>query len=92
MRAKAPSGFGRAASEFRDARLFVQEICGQIQPGATDNIREEWLGFPAMRIVDGRFPLAQKPGLAFELSEASWQSTRLPGCAPWRACFTKMDR
>jgi galactonate dehydratase len=51
--------------------FVVQEICGQIQPGATDKIWEEWLGSPAMRMVDGRFPLSQKPGLGFELSEAS---------------------
>ena len=30
---------------------------------------EEWLGFPAMRMIDGYFPLPTKPGLGFELSE-----------------------
>ena len=51
--------------------FLVQEICGQIQPGAADKVWEEWLGFPAMRMVNGRFPLSQKPGLGFELTEAS---------------------
>ena len=51
--------------------FVVQEICGQIQPNATDKIWQEWLGFPAMRMVDGRFPLAQKPGLGFDLTEES---------------------
>ena len=64
--------------------FIVQEICGQIQPNATDKIWEEWLGFPAMRMAGGRFPLAQKPGLGFDLSEAAR--------GLWRACFTRMDR
>jgi galactonate dehydratase len=38
--------------------LVVQEICGQVKPGTADKIREEWFGFPAMHMVDGRFPLA----------------------------------
>ena len=50
--------------------FVVQEIGGQVQPGPADKIWEEWLGFPAMRMVDGRFPLSQKPGRGFELSEA----------------------
>jgi galactonate dehydratase len=40
----------------------VQEICRQIQPGPTDKVWQDWLGFPAMRMVDGRFPLVEKPG------------------------------
>src|SRR6202011_4633700 len=48
--------------------LVVQEVCGQLKPGPTDRIWEEWLGFPAMRMVNGRFPLLEKPGLGFELS------------------------
>src|SRR3954468_21756726 len=42
--------------------FVVQEICGQVKPNAADKVWEEWLGFPAMRMVDGRFPLADKPG------------------------------
>src|ERR1700674_4720304 len=29
--------------------FVVQEVCGQIQPGATERVWQEWLGFPAMR-------------------------------------------
>jgi len=41
--------------------FVVQEICGQVKPGAADKVWEEWFGFPAMRMVDGRFPLSEKP-------------------------------
>ena len=67
--------------------FVVQEICGQIQPGATDKIWEEWLGFPAMRMVDGRFPLAQKPGLGIELNEASLAKYPFAGTRPMARVF-----
>jgi galactonate dehydratase len=51
--------------------FLVQEICGSVNPAAQDEIWEEWLGFPAMRMVKGRFPLPEKPGWGFELSEAA---------------------
>jgi len=51
--------------------FLVQEVCGGVRPSAQDKVREEWLRFPAMRMVKGRFPLPQKPGLGFELSEAA---------------------
>jgi galactonate dehydratase len=51
--------------------LVVQEVCGQVKPTPIGKIWEAWFGFPAMRMVDGRFPLSGKAGLAFELSEAS---------------------
>lgn len=69
------------------SNFVVQEICGQIQPGATDRIWEEWLGFPAMRMVDGRFPLAQKPGLGFELTEASLAKYPFAGTRPMARVF-----
>jgi galactonate dehydratase len=49
--------------------FLVQEVCSGVTPRREDKIWEEWLGFPAMRMVDGRFPLPDKPGLGFELSE-----------------------
>lgn len=49
--------------------FLVQEICSGTQPGAKEKAWEEWLGFPAMRMVKGRFPLPDKPGLGFELKE-----------------------
>ena len=67
--------------------FVVQEICGQIQPGAADKVWEEWLGFPAMRMVGGRFPLSQKPGLGFELSESSLARYPFGGTRPMARVF-----
>ena len=67
--------------------FVVQEICGQMKPGPTDKIWEEWLGFPAMRMVDGRFPLSEKPGLGFELSEASLAKFPFGGTRPMARVF-----
>ncbi len=49
--------------------FLVQEVCSGVAPRAEDKIWQEWLGFPAMRMVDGRFPLSEKPGLGFDLSD-----------------------
>jgi galactonate dehydratase len=49
--------------------FLVQEICSGVQPEMKEKVWEEWLGFPAMRMVDGRFPLPEKPGLGFDLTE-----------------------
>jgi galactonate dehydratase len=64
--------------------FLVQEICGFVEPGFKEKLWEEWLGFPAMRMVNGYFPLRDKPGLGIELSEeklAKWpfQGTRSMG-------------
>jgi galactonate dehydratase len=67
--------------------FVVQEICGQIQPGPADKVWQEWLGFPAMRMVNGRFPLAQKPGLGFDLSEASLAKFPFGGTRPMARVF-----
>jgi galactonate dehydratase len=67
--------------------FVVQEICGQVRPNAADKIWEEWFGFPAMRMVDGRFPLSDKPGLGFELSEASLEKLPFGGTRPMARVF-----
>jgi galactonate dehydratase len=67
--------------------FVVQEICGQVKPSPADKIWEEWFGFPAMRMVDGRFPLAEKPGLGFELSEASLAKFPFGGTKPMARVF-----
>ena len=51
--------------------FLVQEICSGVEPTTKERIWEEWLGFPAMRMVNGRFPLPESPGLGIELSESS---------------------
>jgi galactonate dehydratase len=67
--------------------FLVQEICGQVKPGPADKIWEEWLGFPAMRMVDGRFPFTDKPGLGFELSEGSLAKYPFGGTRPMARAF-----
>ena len=49
--------------------FLVQEVCSGVEVGPKEKIWQEWLGFPAMRMVDGHFPLPEKPGLGIELSE-----------------------
>jgi len=67
--------------------FVVQEVCGQIQPGPTDKVWQDWLGFPAMRMVEGRFPLAQKPGLGFDLTEESLAKYPFGGTRPMARVF-----
>lgn len=81
---------GGLATLHVDAALpnfLVQEICGQVRPSAQDKIWEEWFGFPAMRMVDGRFPLRDRPGLGFELSEASLAKYPFGGTRPMARAF-----
>jgi galactonate dehydratase len=67
--------------------FVVQEIWGQVKPGTADKIWEEWFGFPAMRMVDGRFPLATKPGSDLILSEASLAKFPFGGTRPMARVF-----
>jgi galactonate dehydratase len=67
--------------------FVVQEICGFVEPGPKEKVWEEWLGFPAMRMVNGRFPLSQKPGLGFELSEESLKKYPFGGKKPMARVF-----
>src|SRR5437764_11539600 len=67
--------------------FLVQEICGQVQRTSTDKIWEEWLGFPAMRMVDGRFPLSEKSGLGFDLTEGALKKYPFGGTRPMARVF-----
>jgi galactonate dehydratase len=67
--------------------FLVQEICSGVEPGMKEKVWEEWFGFPAMRMVDGRFPLPDKPGLGFELSEASLKKFPFGGTRPMERVF-----
>ena len=67
--------------------FLVQEVCGQARLTDTDRVWQEWLGFPAMRMVDGRFPLSEKPGLGFEISEASLAKYPFGGTRPMARVF-----
>jgi galactonate dehydratase len=67
--------------------FLIQEICGGVKPSVQDKIWEEWFGFPAMRMVNGRFPLRDKPGLGFELNEASLAKYPFAGTKPMARVF-----
>jgi len=67
--------------------FLVQEICGSVKPEEKERVWQEWLGFPAMRMVNGRFPLPEKPGLGFELTEAALKKYPFGGTKPMARVF-----
>ena len=67
--------------------FLVQEVCSGVEPGLNEKVWEEWLGFPAQRMVNGRFPLSDKPGLGFELSEDSLKRYPFGGTVPMSRVF-----
>jgi galactonate dehydratase len=67
--------------------FLVQEICSGVQPEMKEKVWEEWLGFPAMRMVNGRFPLPEKPGLGFEMNEIALAKYPFGGTKPMARVF-----
>jgi galactonate dehydratase len=67
--------------------FLVQEICSGVVPEMKEKVWEEWLGFPAMRMVDGRFPLPEKPGLGFDLQEEALKKYPFGGTRPMARVF-----
>jgi len=67
--------------------FLAQEICGLVEAGERNRIWEELLGFSAMRMVEGRYPLPQKPGLGFEISEAALKKYPFRGTRPFPLAF-----
>ena len=67
--------------------FLVQEICSGVKPEMKEKVWEEWLGFPAMRMVDGRFPLPEKPGLGFDLTEEALGKYPFGGTRPMARVF-----
>ena len=67
--------------------FLVQEICSGVQPEMKENVWAEWLGFPAMRMVNGRFPLPDKPGLGFEMNEKALAKYPFGGTKPMARVF-----
>ena len=81
---------GALATVHVDAAMpnfLVQEICSQVVASPKEKMWEEWLGFPAMRMVNGRFPLPTKPGLGFELSEDAFKRYPFQGTKPMARVF-----
>ena len=67
--------------------FLVQEVCSGVVPGLNEKVWEEWLGFPAQRMVNGKFPLSDKPGLGFELSEEAFKKYPFGGTVPMSRAF-----
>ena len=83
---------GMLASLHVDASIpnfLIQECCGQAVPQTRDKVWEEWFGFPAMRMVNGKYPLPEKPGLGFELSEDALKKYPFAGTRPMARVFHK---
>jgi galactonate dehydratase len=67
--------------------MLAQEICGAVQAGERNRVWEELLGFAAMRMVGGRYPLPTRPGLGFEVSEAALKKYPFQGTRPFVTAF-----
>jgi galactonate dehydratase len=67
--------------------FLVQEICSGVVPEMKEKVWQEWLGFPAMRMVNGRFPLPEKAGLGFDLSEDALKKYPFGGTRPMARVF-----
>src|ERR1043165_1459208 len=83
---------GMLASLHVDAAIpnfLIQECCGQAVPQVRDKVWEEWFGFPAMRMVNGKYPLPEKPGLGFDLSEDALKKYPFAGSRPMARVFHK---
>ena len=65
----------------------VQEICSGVTPAAKELLWQEWMGFPAMRMVNGYFPLPTKPGLGFDIDEAKIAKLPFQGTIPMARPF-----
>jgi galactonate dehydratase len=67
--------------------FLIQEICSFVEPGDKEKVWADWFGFAPMRMVDGKFPLPQKPGLGFELTEAALAKYPFGGSKPMARVF-----
>lgn len=82
-------GIATVHTDAATPNFLVQEICSGVVPEMKEKVWEEWLGFPAMRMVNGRFPLPDKPGLGFELSEDKLKKYPFGGTRPMARVFHK---
>jgi galactonate dehydratase len=67
--------------------FLAQEICGFVDAGEKGKVWEDLMGFPAMRMVDGRYALPTGPGLGINISEAALKRYPFQGTRPFPAAF-----
>ena len=81
---------GGIASLHVDAAIpnfLAQEICGLVEAGEMNRVWEDLMGFSAMRMVGGQYPLPTKPGLGFEVSEAALKKYPFKATRPFPPAF-----
>ena len=67
--------------------FLAQEICGFVDAGEKNRVWEDLMGFPAMRMVDGRYPLPTRPGLGVDINEAALKRYPFQGTRPFVMAF-----
>jgi galactonate dehydratase len=67
--------------------FLAQEICGFVEGGERARVWEDLMGFPAMRMVGGRYPLRTQPGLGIDISEAALKRYPFQGTRPFPTAF-----
>jgi galactonate dehydratase len=67
--------------------FLAQEICGFVDAGEKNRVWEDLMGFPAMRMVNGRYPLPTKPGLGVDINEAALKRYPFQGTRPFAMAF-----
>jgi galactonate dehydratase len=67
--------------------FLAQEICGFVDAGEKNRVWEDLMGFPAMRMVDGRYSLPTRPGLGVDINEAALKRYPFQGTRPFAMAF-----
>ena len=67
--------------------FLAQEICGFVDAGDLNQVWQDLLGFPAMRMVEGRYPLPERPGLGVDINEAALKKYPFQGTRPFPPAF-----
>src|SRR5580700_11233326 len=67
--------------------FLAQEICGFVDGGEKMRVWEDLMGFPAMRMVEGRYPLPTKPGLGVDINEEALKRYPFQGTRPFAMAF-----
>jgi galactonate dehydratase len=67
--------------------FLAQEICGFVDAGDKGKVWEDLMGFPAMRMTGGRYPLPTRPGLGINMSETVLKKYPFQGTRPFPMVF-----
>jgi galactonate dehydratase len=67
--------------------FLAQEICGFVDAGELNRVWEDLLGFPAMRMVEGRYPLPARAGLGVDINEGALKKYPFQGTRPFPPAF-----